>query len=671
MTKFYHIIVFFCILSILHSKDSNAQRGDCIEITKQNAVKLFEQARNTPSHKYREAIKLYNNCISIQKNYVDAYYYLAEIYYKKAIIEPFDTTDTKNKENFYLLAEFNFLKVVELCPSFNYYKSFYYLGEFYYTAREFEKAKGFLETYLDHNSENSENYNQVMLMTRNIDYYLKLINNPVPFNPEPLRDICTEEDEYLPLISPDEELLFYTRRYKEHPNTAYEKYVEELVMSNRNWSDSSTLRFNRGIPLAEPFNDGRNMGGATITIDNNHLFITICEYERANYTSFKNCDIFSSDRQNGEWKTLRRLGKTINGKHTFEGMPSITADGKVLFFASAREGGYGGIDIYKSELQENGLWGDAQNLGPVINTKGDDKTPFIHSDSQTLYFASNGRFGVGGFDVYYSQYLGIGRWSEPINMGYPLNTRQDEVGLIVSANGKRIFFSSKSFSKDGNWNIYSADLYKEARPKQVLFVKGKLTDKKGNEVTDAEVGLTGVKSKEVTEGLVDSYTGKYAVAVAVKKDEEYLLTVKKKDYFFNSKHIDPKDDKYTPPTTVDLEIDRIEKAMPVRLQNVNFEYGSHKLNEVSKTNINQLIEFMKENKDLKVMLHGHTDNRGTPEFNLALSQLRVQSVRNYMRKQGVDSKRISYKGYGEKKPLATNSTKEGQAINRRVEFTVK
>jgi outer membrane protein OmpA-like peptidoglycan-associated protein len=352
-------------------------------------------------------------------------------------------------------------------------------------------------------------------------------------------------------------------------------------------------------------------------------------------------------------------------------MPSITSDGKVLFFASAREGGYGGIDIYKSEKQKNGLWGEAQNLGPVINTASDDKTPFIHSDSQTLYFATNGRLGLGGFDVFYSQYNGLGQWSEPKNMGYPINTENDELGLMVSANGKRIFFSSKSFTKDGNWDIYSAELYQGARPKRVLFVKGKLTDEDGHEVTDAKVGIKGTKSKETTEGLVDSYSGKYAVAVPVKKDEDYLLTVKKDAHFFDSKLIDPDDDEYDPPTTVDFKIGKIEKGKPVRLQNVNFEYGSHKLSEISKSNINQLIEFMKENENIIIMLHGHTDNRGTPEFNLALSQLRVQAVRNYMRQQGIDSERISYRGFGEKKPLATNATKEGRKINRRVEFIVK
>lgn len=660
------IVVFF----MLNSFTMYSQRGDCNEVTNQAAIRLYQEALGKPPYKFKEAIELLERAISIANNFADAYYKLAELTYNQAIKIPFDTNYINKIDNYYTLSEKYFLKVVQICPSYNYYNSYFYLGEFYYNIREFEKSGAFLSTFIDHSSESALHYAEARNMQKNNDYYLFLINNPVPFSPVPLEDVCSEEDEYLPLISPDEELLFYSRRFKKNPNTAFEEYVEEVVMSERDWDDSLNYLFKRGVALAEPFNDGRNQGGASITIDNNHLYITICEYERANYTSFKNCDIFTSDRVNEKWSPLRRMGKEINDKNTFEGMPSITADGKSLFFASAREGGYGGIDIYRSDREKDGTWGLAQNLGPVINTSGDDKTPFIHSDSQTLYFASNGRFGLGGFDVFYSQYQGNGQWSDPKNMGYPINTENDELGLIVSTNGKRVFFSSRTYNKDGNWDIYSASLYEGARPKKVLFVKGRLTDEKGRDVTDAQVGLKGVKSKETTEGMVDAYSGKYAVAVPVKQDEDYLLTVKKDKYFFNSKFIDPNDDKYEPPTTVNMKIEQVEKGKPVRLENVNFATGSYQLDEISKSNINQLIEFMKVNRDVKISLHGHTDNMGGPEYNETLSQLRVQSVRNYMHSQGIDSRRISYKGFGERKPLASNLTKKGRALNRRVEFII-
>jgi tetratricopeptide (TPR) repeat protein len=315
-TLIIKLLVYFGFLFV-SSVSTLAQRGDCEEVKNQTAIKLYKDAIAKPAHKYRDALSLLNEAIILQKNYVDAYYASGEISYFQAGKTAFNSNDIGKIDNLYSKAEENFLKVIELCPSFNYYEAFYYLGEFYYTTREFEKANGFLEIFLEHNNENSEHFKSALKMTKNIEYYLELLNNPVPFNPAPLKDVCTDDDEYLPLISPDEELLFYSRRYKVNPNTAFEKYVEELVFSSRNWDDSSTFKFVRGIPLDEPFNDGRNQGGATITIDNNHLFITICEYERTNYTSFKNCDIFTSDNIKGIWSPLRRLGKEINGKKYF------------------------------------------------------------------------------------------------------------------------------------------------------------------------------------------------------------------------------------------------------------------------------------------------------------------------------------------------------------------
>jgi outer membrane protein OmpA-like peptidoglycan-associated protein/tetratricopeptide (TPR) repeat protein len=674
-TRFFRDSLFWLFIILLSSLTHIrviAQRGDCPEISNIEAIKLYQEALGKPTYKLKEALNLLEKACLIQPNFVDAYYKYGELCYNH-VYKMFDDTSVfiSGHDNYFVLAEKNFLKVVELCPSFNYYNAYFFLGQFNYHLKKFKVAGNYLKIFILHNSESAKYYTEAKQMLKNADLYLSMINNPVPFHPQPLLNVCTSNDEYLPLISPDEEMLFFSRRFKKNPNTAFEEYVEQLVVSNRLYPDSSQLIFSSGVPMDEPFNDGRNQGGATITIDNNHLFITICEFERADYTSYKNCDIFSSDNVKGKWTPLKRLGKEINNINTFEGMPTITADGKILFFVSAREGGYGGMDIYKSEKEKDGSWGKAWNLGPVINTPGDDKTPFIHSDSQTLYFSTNGRFGLGGFDVFYSQYYGNGQWSEPKNMGYPINTGNDEVGLIVSTNGKQIFLSSREFNKDGNWDIYSAGLYDAARPKKVLFVKGKLTDENDKEVPNAHVGLTSMVTKEFTEGLVDENSGKYAVAVPVKKDEDFMLTVKKDEYFFNSKHIDPEDAKYDPPTTVNLKISQMEKNKPIRLENVNFEIDSYTLDDISKANINLLIEFMKVNPDIKIVLQGHTDNQGSPHYNDALSKNRVKEVRDYMCSQGISSGRVSYKGFGERKPLAENSTKKGRALNRRVEFIIK
>ncbi|MEN8121269.1 MAG: OmpA family protein [Bacteroidota bacterium] len=664
-------IVLVCFVICFYSLYTYGQRGDCNDIKNAEALGWYNEAITKPEYKQKEAQNLLEKAILAEPDFPDAYYKLAEIYYQQAIKIPYDTNHIKRVESYYTTAEQYFLKVIELCPSFNYYSAYYYLGDFYYSTKDFEKSGFYLHTFLDYNEESKVFVDKAHKMIRNVDYYLDLINNPVPFDPSPLFDVCTANDEYLPLISPDEELLIFSRRILLFPNTAHEKSEEKLELSVRLWEDSSGFVFSKGNPMREPFNDGRNQGGATITIDNNHIFITICEYERANHTSYKNCDIFTSDRVDGKWMPLKRMNSRINSPGTFEGMPSITADGKILFFASVREGGYGGLDIYKSEKEENGNWGKAQNLGPVINTEGDEKTPFIHSDSQTLYFSTNGIFGLGGYDIFYSQYRGQGQWSESKNMGFPINTGNDEVGLIVSANGKKIFFSSRTLNEDKNWDIYSAGLYEKARPQKVLFVKGKLYDEKGDKVTKARVELKSIQTEELTEGMVDEHSGNYAVAVPVKKGEEFIMTAKKKGYFFNSVHIDPQKKKFDPPTTVDFKIEKMEKGKPVILNNVNFATGSHELNIVSKAELNRLVEFLKENNDLKIYLYGHTDNMGSTDYNVQLSLRRTKSVKKYLRSKGINPGRVSYKGFGEKRPIASNKTSYGRSLNRRVEFMLK
>lgn len=665
--KTYLGILLFLNISIL---SVFSQRGDCKAIKNTTAIKLYNKAYVLPKSRYKEALNLLNKAINIKGNYVDAHYKIAEIMYNQANKLAESNKDSSKIKDCYYKAEKEFLRVIELCPLYNYSNSFYYLADLYYKQKDFEPAKQFLETFMEHNSEGSEFYESASKMLDHLNEYFDLLNNPVPFKPFPLKDVCSNADEFLPVMSPDEEILLYSKRSKTNPNAAYGKTNEQLIISFRDWRDSSIYRFTPGKPMGKPFNDGRTQGAATITIDNNHIFITICEYERSSYTSVKNCDIFTSDFINGKWTPLRRMSSNINGKNSFEGMPSISSDGNILYFASAREGSYGGIDIYKSIKSEKGIWGEAQNLGPVINTAADDKTPFIHSDSQTLYFASNGRHGMGGFDVFYSQYEGMGKWSEPKNMGYPINTVNDELGLVVSADGKRIFFSSKSYNKDGNWDIYTAKLYAQARPKRVLFVKGKVKDAKGNEVSDAEVGLRGLESKQKASGMVNESSGKYAIAIPVLKNVDYLLTVQKDKYLFDSKLINTSNELYEPPSNIDLKINKVEKNKAFRLNNVNFAYGSHKLNNVSKLSINQLIEVLKKNEHVNIILKGHTDNKGTPEFNMALSILRVQAVRKYILQKGIDAKRVSYKGYGETKPLKTNNTEAGRKINRRVEFII-
>lgn len=575
-------------------------------------------------------------------------------------------------ERYYSRAEKSFLNVINYCPSYNDYISHFYLGEFYFDSKQFEKSNYHLSEFIANSKNNAMLRAKAESMLESVTAYLELVNNPVHFNPKILWGLSTLDDEFLPYISPDGQYAFYTRRYKQKTRTTYaSRYFEEFTFSKLLTHDDSLGDiYTEGQKMPYPFNDGRNQGAVSLTIDNNQLFITICEFNRVNNQPYKNCDIYVCNRINGNWSELINMGDSINGNNTWEGQPSISSDGKTLYFASAREDGFGGIDIYKSVKNEEGSWSKAENLGEIINTEKDDKSPFLHSDNHTLYFSSNGRLGMGGFDIYLSRLSDDGNWSKPLNIGYPINTMEDDLGFIVSTNGEMAYFSSNKLAGAGGWDIYSFHLYEAARPKKVLFVKGHVVDERGELLVDADVELKSIQTSKITEGLVDKMTGKYAVAVSVLKNEDFIMTVKKKDYAFTSEYIDPFEDEFEEPAIVDFEVKKIEKGVSVELNNIYFSFNSDTINERSKIVLYNFGEYLNDNPDLKIRIDGHTDDIDTQDFNMDLSIRRAKAVHDYLVDFGINEERISFKGFGETIPVSDNETEEGRALNRRTEFVI-
>lgn len=667
--------LFFLVIA---SNNSNAQLEiSCDSMQLLQAKEKIKEAKQVISFKPLNARKYLEEALEIHPEYAETYYLLGIIDFNRAkkMLET-NVENFKSAETYFLSAEKNFNMALYLDSTFNRYSVNYYLGEFHFNSKEYSNAQFFFKKYINNNNFSCDTVEMAQIMLTTIEAYYQLINNPVPFAPKPVQGICTKDDEYLPYISPDGKFLFFTHRYNRTSRFSnIPVSIEEFSFAERlNPLDHNLDKYTNGIAMETPFNQGnRDQGGVSITIDNKCLFITICSYIRTGNTSYKNCDIYSSDFIDGKWTPLKDLGPNINSDQTWEGQPSVTADGNGLFFASAREGGYGGIDIYRSKKDANGNWGKAYNLGSVINTKGDDKTPFVHTDSQTLYFSSNGHLGVGGFDIFYSNYLGNGNWGKPINLGYPINTDNDELAFIVSTNGQKIYFSSNKLEEGkGGWDIYSAPLYDQAKPQQVLFVNGKLSDELGKPLNNAEVELQNLKSLKLTQGLVDPTTGEYAIAMAIESEEdEFILTVKKQGYFYGSKYI--KSNKkmlLNPPTTINFEILPIQVGAKIKLKDIYFDFNSSKLDEKSEVSLNNFAEFLTLNSTVCIEIFGHTDNVGSEEANLTLSQSRAEAVYDYLIAKGIESKRIKYTGLGESFPIASNSTKKGRDQNRRTEFVV-
>lgn len=373
----------------------------------------------------------------------------------------------------------------------------------------------------------------------------------------------------------------------------------------------------------------------------------------------------------------QKIGANVNHPIYWDSQPTLSADGNALYFASDRPGGYGGIDLYVTYKDpKTGVWGVPKNLGPKINTPGHEKTPFIHSDSETLYFSSDGLFGFGGMDIFYVRKNEKGEWVEPENIGYPINTEADDVGFFVSTDSKTGYFFSYDEGKMrgkgvGRYDLYSFELYKEARPQETTFLKGEMKDKEGNKVEGAKVEIMNTVTKEKTLAVVDSTKGTFMVAVNLKKKDDVLITVKKDDYAFSSKVVSVKDASFEKqPKPVQIEVNEAKEGSSFVINNIYYNTNSADLKQESFIVLEAFAEYLNENPNIKIEIQGHTDNVGAAKANEALSANRAYTVKAYLEEKGVDGKRITAKGYGPNKPIAENSTEEGKAKNRRTEFLI-
>lgn len=651
---------------------SYAQFNDdfCNDIDDKKLIKSFQKGVQLLNDgKMNEAEVIFAKIIDEEPEFTEAWVASSEINYSKYK----SAKDPKSQNNYYSRYVKCLESVAKLCPSYQNYEVCYTLGKIFFSHDKLDVAKGYLKTYIDNGKKGTKYYTDAESTYHYIEQYLNLIENPVPFEPVIVEGVSSAYDDYLPLISPDGSLALFTKAYmKKEINSIYgDRFVEEFTVSKA--SDDKGLIFSPGEPLPYPFNSGKNQGAASISIDNKTLFITICEFVSRDYD---NCDIYMSTRVGDGWSELKSLGPNINGVKTWESQPSISADGKTLYFASIRESNIGfdpdnpTSDIYYSTKDEKGNWTKAKNLGSKINTPGNEKSPFIHSDSQTLYFSSDGHLGIGGYDIFFSKFRD-GDWTKPVNIGYPINTKNNDLGFVVNTQGTKAYFASNKLNGKGGWDIYAIDLYKEARPEKVFLVKGQLVDDNGYALSDAKLEVKNTRTEEVSEGVVDAETGHYAVAVTAKNEnDDFLMVVKKEDYSFSSTLIEPTEETFEKPIEVNFEVKPIEAGKSVQINDIYYATASYEINQKSYAVLNEFAEFLKSNPTVKVEIRGHTDNIGSAQTNITLSNRRAQAVYDYLLSKGVPKANVSYKGYGPNMPIADNRTEAGRAKNRRTEFYI-
>ena len=674
------LYLFICLLIPLVSfsqDDEEEIDPNCIPPTDKAAVKIWNKAQDKKKYDYNQRMRFYKDLLNDYEDNAAIMWQIAKMTYPRAKV----SGDYSIPKKYYKM-------ILSVCPEFH-ADVYYQLGVIYYQEKKdceaYETFQKFLEFPSDDETKLSRKYpkqlQDVEAIMPEIDYYCNFYKKPVDFSPVVVKNVSSpNKDEFLPMISPDNELMFYTREYEyKAKGDILTQKIQEFTQSRRNDAYSD---FDRGTKMPPPFNVGPRYGGATLSLDNKELYICSCEKE-ANYF---NCDIFVTEydiiEENGKkkyvWSELKNLGPTINGNKTWEAQPSLSADGKTLYFASARPGGFGKTDIYYSERQEDGTWGQAKNMGRVINTEGSDKVPFIHTDSKTLYFVSECsqyRLGAGGLDIFYSRFNEkTQQWSKPNNIGFPINTEADEDGIIVSTDGHIAYFSStRSKEGVGGKDIFYFTMPLKARPEEVKLIKGTIETDNLEDLKDASVEFRYKDGTTKTSKLNADKEGNYVTVVNMgKKKEDVLMQIKQKGKAFESKLI--KNETTTAKNTFvknqELEIKEIKKGETYTLNDIHYATNSSKISEESKLVLDGFAAWLLENPELKIEIQGHTDDLGNDAENLALSQDRAYSVMEYLAEKGLKLKRMKFKGYGETKPKVPNNSPENRAINRRTDFKI-
>ncbi|MCD4793011.1 MAG: OmpA family protein [Bacteroidales bacterium] len=642
------------ILIILLLTLSGQVYSQTLSTKSKKAIQYFNKAFEYYNlYKYEESIYWCEAAINKDKKFIEVYYLLSDIY-----------DETKRP-----LKKINILKqAVDINPQksalafLTLAKTELSIGRYEDAKYHFDELKKYdvLNTY----SEMTKPYIKKCI------FGINALKNPVDFKPENLGvNINSEFDEYLPTITADEQTLIFTRLIP----TGKRAYNGTLEMQEDFFiSEKENNTYEEAKEFGSPLNTYSNEGAQSISADGKFLFFTSCEYnkgESPHGKSYGSCDIFVSEKVGDKWSKPENIGERVNTKY-WESQPAFSSDGKTLYFVSSRPGGKGGMDIWMTQIQADNTWAVPVNLGNNINTEKHEQSPFIHYDNQTLYFSSNGHLGMGKQDIFISRKDTSGNWQKPVNLGYPINTHDEEVSLIINTKGNKAFFASSKKSKYGGLDLYTFELNEENRPNQVTYVHGTVYDIETSEKLSSKIKLINInKNCEVATASSDEETGEFLICLPSGND--YAFNVSKPGYLFYSEN-------FTLSHTSDslktyyfrIPLSPIKKGRKTILKNIFFEIDSYKLQKISYAELDKLYDFLINNKSVKIEISGHTDNTGSEQHNNQLSLQRAKSVYDYLINEGIQSLRMTYKGYGSKHPVDTNATKEGRQNNRRTEFKV-
>ncbi|MFT4660139.1 MAG: outer membrane protein OmpA-like peptidoglycan-associated protein [Patiriisocius sp.] len=649
-------------------------QDDCKGSEDKKVQKLIDKVR-TGKMELGAKIAAMRDAIDMEEDCVECHYQLGLRLYRKS----------KANGSSYLEAIEEMMFVKNQCPTYN-SDVYFYLGLMNYGMESWAASQ---EAFLEHQnlqegSELSRDYdrkkNDVSDVLLELQFKIAMNSGDIEITKSKVLGVSSSVDEYLPTLSLDNELMFYTRKFEKKAKGDFvSKMVEEFSMSSRLGVNDE---FDKGSSLPSPFNLGDNYGGATISIDNKEMYITICKPVKGGYN---NCDIYFSriekytnpknGKQEQRWSEFKNLGPSVNTVDGWESQPSLNAEGDILYFATARattiknKSGVPGMDIYYSTKKGDGTWGEAESLGNDINSNGNEKSPFMHGDSKTLYFSSDSYAGIGKYDIYFSRLSEDGTWSKPVNLGSPINTEDDEHGMIVSTDGKQAYYASNKLEGAQGYDIFTFPMPEVARPDKVVLLKGELKDENGKAVTDAKIELKYINSKKV-EKIEVNEEGGYAKIINVEK-EPVVMKVEKEGFAFQARVFSEELLDETPVVKSEIKIEKVVVGKPYRINDINYTTNSAEISKDSKLILNEFAEYLAKKKNLKITIQGHTDDVGDATSNQKLSTQRAAQVMAYLIERKVAPGRMNFQGFGPSNPIVKNDSEVNRAKNRRTEFVIE
>jgi outer membrane protein OmpA-like peptidoglycan-associated protein len=535
---------------------------------------------------------------------------------------------------------------------YNYTNGYYFLAEMQFKIMQFKECILSIDTFLMKKPERKDLVKEAEMLQKRAKFSVKAIENPVDVTFINMgKGINSKNHEYWPAMTIDGQTFIFTRQQSNR---------EDVYLSKKMGGE-----WGKAYPLPGEVNSDRNEGTASITADGKYIFFTMCNRPGG----YGSCDLYLSILQpDGTFSKPRHLQPPLNTA-AWESQPSISHDGLTLYFSSGREGGYGGLDLWKAEWKGT-HFGEPINLGPEVNTPGNEESPFIHPDGVTLYFSSGGRENcIGGKDVYITRLQDNQQWSTPENLGYPINTSGDDFGFIVDRLGQFAYMASDRVGGMGGMDIYQLELPGNIKPEPVSYVNGFVFDKNTKAPIAATVELIDLETGETFRKITsDKLKGEFMVVL--KKDKRYMVNIDEEHYLFYSDNFTLDEGSMEKPFVIQAPLSKPDSGAIMVLNNIFFDVDKFILKPESKNELNKLLQFLHKFPRMSIEIGGHTDNTGFKDRNVKLSENRAKAVLEHLVAHGISRHRMTYKGYADDIPIADNNTPEGRSQNRRTEIKI-